>query len=248
MYRVLVLPDAHTPNHDIKTHKTILNFMADMDFAECVDLGDFMDFEQISKFSASLLRTLEGKRLMKDYDIANNVLDERLKALGDKCEYTLLEGNHDYRMEVLIDKAPQFEGILEVKKNLHLKERNIRWVPSWSKGETYKVGKLNFMHGDYISRYHAAKMVEVYGVNLVYGHTHDHQVFERTTKDQLYPKMAMSLGHLADPNKLAYTRNRPNNWSQLIGVVDVRPDGNFNINPIRIINHKFSYDGRLYQP
>jgi predicted phosphodiesterase len=42
IHRVLVLPDAHTPNHDEKTHKVLLKFMRDVSFDECVDLGDFM--------------------------------------------------------------------------------------------------------------------------------------------------------------------------------------------------------------
>lgn len=246
--RILILPDAHTPNHDVLTHKTVLNFMRDNKFDECVDLGDFMDFGMISRFTQDVLRQLEGKRILKDYEIANKVLDERLEALGKKCKYTILEGNHDYRMEVLIDKMPQFEGLLEVPRNLRLKERGIKWVPSWSKGELYTVGKLNLMHGDYIGKYHASKMIDTYGVNLVYGHTHDHQVYEKTTKDHRNPRMAMSLGHLADPNKLTYTRNRPNNWSQLIGVAEILPNGNFTLLPIRIIDHKFSYNGKVYAP
>lgn len=246
--RVLVLPDAHTPNHDVKTHQVVLKFMRDVEFHECVDLGDFMDFEEISKFSMNMLRTLEGKRLLRNYDIANRVLDERLEALGKKCKYVLLEGNHDYRMTVLIDKAPQFEGMLEVETNLHLAERKITWVPSWSKNEMYQVGKLHFMHGDFIGKYHASRMVDTYDVNLVYGHTHDHQVYEKSTKGIKTPKVAMSLGYLADPNKLTYTRNRPNNWSQMIGVAEIREDGNFNMTPIRIINHQFSYNGKVYKP
>jgi len=250
IHRVLILPDQHCPNHDVRTFKAINNFIADQWFDEVVDLGDFMDFEMISRFNAEMFRKLEGKRILHDYDVANDVLDQRLKILkkvNPLVKYVLLEGNHDYRMEVLIDKAPQFEGILEVAKNLHLEERGIVWIPSWSKGELYKVGKLNLMHGDYIGKYHASKMIDVYGVNLVYGHSHDHQVFEKTTKDHVNPRMAMSLGHLADPNKLKYTRGRPNNWSQLIGVAEVRPDGNFNLTPIRIIDHQFSYNGKVYK-
>lgn len=245
--RILVLPDTHCPNHDTKTHEVVLRFMRDVRFDECVDLGDFMDFEEISKFSMNMLRNLEGKRLLKNYDTANKVLDDRLSALSNKCKYVLLEGNHDYRMTVLIDKAPQFEGMLEVEKNLHLEERGITWVPSWSQNEMYKVGKLHFMHGDFTGKYHAAKMVDTYDVNLVYGHTHDHQVYEKSTKGITTPKVAMSLGYLADPNKLTYTRNRPNNWSQMIGVAEVREDGNFNMTPIRIINHTFSYNGKVYK-
>lgn len=247
MKRVLILPDSHVPNHDVLTHKTILKFMKDMSFDYCVDLGDLMDFDMISRFTSDVLRQLEGKRILKDYDVANKVLDERQKALGSKCKYILLEGNHDYRMEVLIDKMPQFEGLLEVEKNLHLKERGIKWVPSWSRGELYTIGKLNFMHGDYVGKYHASKMIDVYGVNLVYGHVHDHQVYEKTTKDHKNPRMAMSLGHIADPTKLKYTRNRPNNWSQLIGVAEILDNGNFTLLPIRIINHTFSFNGKVYK-
>lgn len=246
--RVLVLPDPHVPNHDVKTLAVVNKFAADVDFDEMVCLGDFMDFDIISKFSMNMLRSLEGKRILRDYEAGNKVLDGWQEALGSKCKITLLEGNHDYRMTVLIDKAPQFEGILEVEKNLRLEERGIKWIPSWSKGELYKIGKLNFMHGDYISKYHASKMADVYGVNLVYGHTHDHQVYEKTTKGDRNPVMAMSLGYLADPTKLKYTRNRPNNWSQLIGVAEIRPNGNFNLTPIRIFDHQFTYAGKLYQP
>lgn len=213
-----------------------------------MNLGDFMDFDMISRFTVDVLRHLEGKRILKDYDIANSVLDEQQEALGKNCKYVLLQGNHDYRVEVLIDKMPQFEGMLEVEKNLRLAERGIEWVPSWSTGKLYTVGKLNFMHGDYIGKYHASKMIDVYGVNLVYGHSHDHQVYEKTTKDDTYPKMAMSLGHIADPTKLKYTRGRPNNWSQLIGIAEILPNGNFTLLPIRIINHQFSFGGTVYKP
>jgi hypothetical protein len=36
----------------------------------------------ISRFTADALRHLEGKRIMKDYEVANRILDERQAALG----------------------------------------------------------------------------------------------------------------------------------------------------------------------
>lgn len=250
IYKVLIIPDLHVPSQDTKTLKVVEKFMADHRWDEYVNLGDLMDFDSISRFNAEMFRKLEGKRLLKEYDAANEILDrhqEIVRAKNKQAKFTLLEGNHDYRMEVLIDKAPQFEGMLEVEKNLRLPERGFKWVKSWSKGEMHQIGKLYFAHGMYITKYHAAKMAENYGINIAYGHTHDVMSYEKTTRGNLNPIMAMSLGYLADPSKLTYMRNRPNNWSQCIGVAEIRADGNFNLTPIRIINHQFTYAGVTYK-
>jgi len=250
IYKVLIIPDMHVPSHDVKTLRVVERFMAEHRWDEYVNLGDLMDFDMISRFNAETFRKLEGKRILKEYDEANRILDRHqsiVRANNKQAKFTLLQGNHDFRMEVLIDKAPQFEGMLEVEKNLRLAERGIKWVKSWSEGEMHKIGKLHFAHGMYTTKYHAEKMTANYGINIAYGHTHDVMSYEKTTRGNINPIMAMSLGYLADPSKLTYMRNRPNNWSQAIGVAEVRGNGDFNLYPIRIINHRFSYAGKLYK-
>src|SRR5207253_4459819 len=109
-------------------------------------IGDFLDFDCISDHNARNLRAVEGATIEEDYRIGNVILD-RWQGLCDKI--VLLEGNHDYRVERFIDAYPRMAGSLEVEKGLHLKERGIKWVRSWSKGEVYKVGKAGFIHGLY---------------------------------------------------------------------------------------------------
>lgn len=250
-YRVIVLPDIHAPYHDKKTLRAVENFMADYRWDEYVNLGDLMDFDSISRFNAGLLRKLETRRIAKDYEIGNEILDRHqsiLRSNNPDAKFTLLEGNHEFRIEYLIDKDPNLEGIIDVSKNLNLDERGFKWVRSWSKGELHRVGKLYFHHGLYINKYHAAKMADSFGVNIVYGHTHDVQSYSRNIRGKNKVIKATSLGYLGDENKLEYMRNRPNNWCQAIGVVEVRPDGTYNLAVIEIINHTFSYAGKTYKP
>src|SRR3990167_774145 len=248
--RVLILPDLHVPNHCTKSLAVVEQLMADYRWDEYVNLGDLMDFDMLSKFNADTARKLEGKRIMADYEIANEILDRHqaiIRKNNKKAKFTLLEGNHDERMERFIDKFPNVEGLLEVEKCLRLQGRGFKWVRSWSKGELHKIGKLYFSHGLYLNKYHAAKMVDNFGCNIVYGHTHDVMSHVKTVRGKDKVINASSLGHLSDELRLAYMRNRPSNWCQAVGIAEIRPDGNFNLTSIEIINHQFSYAGKVYK-
>lgn len=255
MKRAIIIPDIHAPFHDKKSLRAVEYFMADktQKWDYYVNLGDLMDFDQLSSFNKEKLRKLEGRNLFKDYEIANEILDRHQDILLKKnpdTEFALLEGNHEERIERLLDKEPNFQGIMEVEIRLRLKERNIRWIRCWTQRELYRIGKLYFTHGDYLSKYHAHKMVEAYGINIAYGHTHDIQnhtkTFKRDNKSQTI--MGQSCGYLADPNKLDYIKNRPTNWTQAVAVAEFQDNGNFNLVVISIINHQFSYNGTLYTP
>lgn len=251
LYRVIILPDTHIPWQDTKSLAAVENFMADYKWDEYVHLGDLLDFDMISKFNADLLRQLETRRILKDYDIANDFLDRHqsiVRKNNKEAKFTLLQGNHEDRMERFLDKAPQFAGLLEVETNLRLAERGVKWVRSWTDGDLHRIGKLNFSHGLYTNKYHASKMVDSFGVSVVYGHTHDSQSYGKSMRGKNKVIKATSLGFLADENKLKYMRNRPNNWSQAFGIADIRPDGNFNLLVVDIINHQFSVNGRIYKP
>lgn len=250
VYRVIILPDIHVPFEDTKTLEAVESFMADQTFDEYVNLGDLMDFDQLSSFNKEKLRKLEARRILEDYSIANKILDKHqalIRKNNPNAKFTLIEGNHEERMERFLDKVPQFEGLLEVDFCLHLKDRGFKWVRSWTEGELHQIGKLHFSHGNYISKYHAAKMVDNYGVNIAYGHTHDIQSYIKVNMGEA-SIVGQSMGHLADVSKLDYMKNRPNNWTQAIGIAEIRKDGSFNLIVLTIINHTFSYNGKVYGP
>lgn len=185
-YRLLVLPDIQFPYHDQKTFNAIYKYLREAPkFDECLQLGDFMDFSYISKWTKGNLRFLEGKRFLEDYTKANKFLDElmgHLRANNKQMKFTMLQGNHDIRPEVFMDVHPEMEGMLEMEENLRFKERGIDYRKTWNTFETYKVGHAEFIHGGYITKYHAAKMVEQYQAPIFYGHCFDEQT-ELLTKD-----------------------------------------------------------------
>jgi predicted MPP superfamily phosphohydrolase len=236
---LIVLPDPHirakAGGEDKKSIAAVEKYIKDAKPDEIICIGDFMDFDCISDHNARNLRVVEGETVSADYEVGNAVLDRWQKL----CKrVVLLEGNHDYRVERFIDAYPRMAGSLEVEKGLRLKERGIKWVRSWSKGEVYRVGNANFIHGLYVNDHHAKKTVEAFGVPVFYGHTHDIQLYSKTTAGDNKTIVGQSLGCLCDYRQF-YMKGRPNRWQQAFGEFWVRPDGYFNYTVTMIFKNRF---------
>lgn len=240
---VLVIPDLQLPYADFKSLKAVHKLMGDHKWDEVVCIGDFMDFDCISSHNKENLREIAGKTLFKDYEVGNRILDQWQK-LAPKAKITLIEGNHEYRIERYLDANPQMEGMVEVPIGLKLKQRGINWVPFWSKGTTYDIGKATFVHGSAVAQHHAKNMAYRYGRNVFYGHTHDIQCHsvEQAGNQNVY--VGQSLGCLCLPQK--YMRGQPSKWQQAVSTFHFFEDGNFTYNVIRIFNSRFYFDGKKY--
>lgn len=247
----IIIPDMQVPFHDQETMKAVEKFMAAHRWDVYLNLGDFMDFDMISKFNKEALRLLEGRRIQEDYEHGNQILDRHQRIVRENnpnAEFVLLEGNHEERIERLLNRMPQFEGILEVEHGLRLEERGFKWVRCWSKGEVYKLGKAYFSHGQYTNKYHANKMVDQFGVNIFYGHTHDIQSMPKVLRGKDRTIEGSSLGCLCRYDQ-QYMKGRPSNWQQGFAVMHILPNGFFNLYVVRIFNHRFvGPDGVLYAP
>lgn len=223
--------------------------MIETRFDEVIYLGDIMDFDQISKFNKGS-PLAESRNINDDYKVAGKILDRHLSIVRKNnrtAKFTLLEGNHEERIERWVSQNPQAKGLVEVDVGLKLGQRGINWVRSWSKGELYKVGKAYFTHGLYTNQYHAQKMVNNFGVNIYYGHTHDHQSFSKIFKGKDKTLEGMSLGCLCEYNQ-SYMQGRPSNWQQMFGVLMINKDtGYYQMIPIKIFDHSFfSPEGVFY--
>jgi len=196
-----------------------------------------MDFDCISSHNVNKLRLVEGQRIQKDYDYANDFLDTWQKATKG-ATWTVIEGNHDERIERYIDANPALEGSIEVAKSLHFKERGIRWVRFWTKGEIYSIGNAHFIHGEHTSKYHAEKTASEYGVCVFFGHTHDCMCIPKSLKGADKSIVGQSLGCLCRYNQ-PYMRGRPSKWQQAFGVFHFQPNGFFNHYVVTIFDHKF---------
>lgn len=220
--------------------------MADHRWDEVVYLGDFMDFDLISSHNKDNLRSVAGKQIRTEYNYGGQVLDRHRRA-APGAKFTLIEGNHDERIERYIDANPQLEGMLEMETGLQLRKRHIKWVRFWSKGEIHHIGKARFIHGLYTTQYHARKHAEAYGENIFYGHTHDIQCYSKELQGADKTIVGQSLGCLCRYDQ-KYMKGKPSKWQQGFGVFHFFPDGFFTYFVVRIFKHRFlSPEGKVYQ-
>lgn len=246
----IVLPDMQVPYHDKRSMDAVEQFISKHKWDYYINLGDYMDLDCISSHNKNNLRAVEGKRIMKDYEAGNLILDRHQKIIQKKnpgAKFVLLEGNHEYRIERYIDANPQLEGMVEVEIGLRLEERGFKYVRCYKTGEHYTLGKANFHHGQYTSKYHANKMVDAYGDNIFYGHTHDIMCHPKVLKGKDKTLVGQSLGCLCDYEQ-SYIGKNPSNWQQGFAVFFFLPNGFFTYYVTRIFDHKFiGIDGVVYQ-
>jgi predicted phosphodiesterase len=248
----LVLPDLqwrlHGLGHDERSLKAVLKYASEHRWDGVLQLGDFADWDFISKWTAENARRIEGQRFLKEYEGMNKFLDRIQKAARNKnpdAKIVIIQGNHDYRVEVVMDKTPMYEGMLEMETNLKFKERKIEYWKYWEHRKSYKIGKARFIHGLYTNGNHAKTTATQHNHNIYYGHTHDRQLYSKTTEGKTIH--AESLGTLSK-FELSYMGSKPSNWSQAFAIFYFRPNGTFNHYVIDIINHEFtSPEGKEYK-
>lgn len=244
------MSDLQLPFHDQKALNAVEKYMARHSWTGYLNIGDFLDFDQISSFNKENLRALENRRIWKDYEIGNEILNRHQLLVWENnpyAKFVLLEGNHEERMERYLNANPQFEGMIEVEVGLQLKARGFEWIRSWSKGEVYTIGKANFLHGNYTNQYHPAKMAQKYGDSVFYGHTHDmmsHSIASKLTPGKVH--VGQSIGCLCEREQ-SYMKGKPSNWEQGFAVFHFLEDGTYTYYTPRIFNGRFiGPDGVLY--
>lgn len=244
-----MIPDLQIPYHDKKTIKAVNSFIKTQFFDELLYIGDFLDLDCISHFNRKAPKNLLNKSLEKDFEEGRQFLDEQINLVrynNPECKVTLLEGNHEHRVERWVTEFPQFSEFMDIERNLQLKDKKVKYVKSWSEGKLYKIGNAYFTHGLYYGDNHAKKMVDRYGVNIYYGHTHDVMSYAKVLHGKDKTIEGHSLGCLCRYDQ-SYIKGKPTNWQQAFAVGYFYPNGYYNLYVTRIFNHKFiGVDGKEY--
>lgn len=223
-----------------RSYGLVQKFAVDFKPDWVVNLGDWMDFDYLSKFAEDDSLAREGKRLQADIDMGKADLDFWQEVTDD---YTILQGNHDERLDRLIAKRPEFEYLLSADKLFGFRDRGVKYYPA--REQPYKRGKLNMVHGWFANKYHAASHLDRMSGNIVYGHVHNFQSTSRTLVAVGEEIAAWSLGCLCDKAP-GYLKGRPSEWQNGFAVVYMDESGAFNLYPVRIIRGSFIWGGVRY--
>lgn len=246
VFRVLVQPDTHVPEHDEIAVNAFLKFADFYQPHGYINLGDFMEMGSVSHWDP---KDAKPRRFTPEVKTAKSLLARTDRALGPQCIYKrFLIGNHeDWLEQYLVNRISEvYDGIEEVGVNLRvqdflgLKDLGYRVIPL---NEILRLGDLHFIHGFYTNIHHAKKHLDVFGCNLMYGHLHDVQSHSGVSVKGVHE--AISIGCLRMLNA-PFMRGKPNNWSHCFGIVEYRIDGSYTRYTPIIVNGRFSFGGRTF--
>lgn len=202
--------------------------------------GDQLNLDCISHHNKGKVKLLENRRIGKDYKgFQEDILDRVNVALPRNCKKYFMIGNHEYWVDRLIEENTQYEGLIEIEKNLDLSKYEI--IPF---NNILRIGEMSFIHGIYVNKYHAEKHLRIYQKMLFYGHLHTNQVYTSIAPTTSLPKQAVGVGCLCNRNA-EYMRNRPNDWLHQFLIWYMFDDGTFVYQTPIIINGKTVINGKV---
>lgn len=248
--RLVVLPDIHTPNHEEKALAPIFSFIKFYKPHVLIQLGDFCDWDSVSKFLPHSERDIVT--IDQEADSANALLDKIdaiCKVAGVKKKI-MIGGNHE-------DRYAQYR----VNRGMEVASKRMRTFTSWEKeyeldrrgwehvdyGEHIQIGKIVFTHGWFSGGNCTKQMAECFpGRNVIFGHTHKHQVSGCLDEKDM-PIESETIGTLSKM-KLSYLRGKPAiNWVHGFLYIDMAENGYFTKHYVRIIDGGFIEYGKEFR-
>lgn len=219
----LVIPDLHYPYHDPQFINLITKLIEKIKPDGVVQLGDFVDWYQISSYDRDPSRLSD---IVEDISLYAAQLDIWEKVLPEGSEWRQLEGNHEDRLRRYVwRKAPELHrAIKSIPEMLRFAERNkrgkslFRYFGTQGGWKACRIGDVALFHGHFFNEHTASKMVQRYGSKAIQGHTHRYQV---VSNGDLW---AVTLGHGSNEAETAHSPVPPM-WQQALGVLTVDAQG-----------------------
>lgn len=282
--RAVVLPDPQIgfrrfddgtldPFHDEQAMDIGLQIIKTVRPHEIVNLGDTMDFPEFGTYEQEPAFALTTQATI---DRAHSFLGEQKAHAGPELErISLLEGNHDRRLEKSIRKnamaafglkranEPESWPVMSVPHLLRLDDLDVNYVGGYPAGVLWLDDHIACIHGSKVRSQGstAAAVVSDEHVNVLFGHVHRIELQHRTRRDRNGPvrSFAATPGCLsrtdgAVPSVKSSTdaMGRPlvshEDWQQGIGVLSWVPgSGEVDLELVHIRNGAARFRGKLFE-
>jgi hypothetical protein len=249
--RAVAVYDMHYPLVHEPTWEAILDYLKQNPPDVFIFGGDQLDLQCISHHTKHqpLYRLRRGYR--NDIEgFEKDILKPLLAILPKGCEKIWHIGNHEDWERQLIEEQPELEDIVNHVELLSLRQRGWKVIEL---GHSFKLGKLVTCHGEILSgygaqagMYPARKAVDMYGANVLAGHTHAPQMYTRISPVDHSQKLQAWIAPIAGRTNPTYMRNRPNAWVNGFVVADIFPNGQFNLYSINVIDSRCAFGGKVY--
>lgn len=248
--RAVVAHDLHFPLVNWPAWNAMMQVVKDIKPEYFVFAGDAFDNNEISHHNAGKPIYQERRSFLRNQETFDEKILTPLEAILPKaCEKTYIIGNHERFEWDFVEKHPELEGIIDHVAGLELEDRGWDIVPL---GHAKVIGDLNIIHGEVLSGTGnqasgtpARKAVDLYGGNVLAGHTHAPQSFTKISPVSHKKKYMGWIAPILGDCNPSYLRNRPTGWLNGFTLVEFYGK-HFNLYPIIIIDGELSYGGKHY--
>jgi len=128
--KTILLPDIHHPYYENRLMESVNEFIFDYDPDEIVYMGDQLSLDCISAWNRSKPLLREGQRLIKDYhNFDNDILRVHENLTRKEIRRVFMIGNHEERVNWYIERHPALKEMIDIDRNLSLRERGYKIVP-----------------------------------------------------------------------------------------------------------------------
>lgn len=245
---VLVLPDVHRSVVQKGFWNALLKLQKDLKPDVTDILGDFEDFQSVSRHVEDYDRPSHEKSLGWVAKGINELYD-------NGAQYIIYqEGNHeDAIARYLTAQAPSVRNLLSLPNWLRANFPKVQWVPQT---KVLSLGRLDLLHGHQfmsggftsaVSKYHARTAVELYGRPgrlVMYGHTHRPSVYEAT--NHWGTMRAVGLGCVRTiPPDVQWLKGRPAGWANEAAIVHFG-ERFVEAHSLRYLNGHVVFQGKTY--
>lgn len=241
----VVIPDLHAHEVIWDYLALVCQFITNFKPEYVIQLGDLMDYECLLGIGKKRYPAFDGKdvgKLNREFQAVAKIITMINQACPKACKKIFLEGNHEYRVTELVRKAPEFEDMFRLDKRVDMSGWKI--LPYLQK---FKLGKLNFIHGEFYGQAPVKKHLSVYDKNIIFGHTHAIGQETKPSPMREIPVWGAMIGCLCALNA-EYMKNKSSRAEHGFGYGWYEEEsGDFDCAIKRIIHGGFWAEGRRYK-
>lgn len=240
----VVIPDMHAHTVVWESLKVVCDFIKDYRPSYLIQIGDIMDYECLLGIGKKRYPAFDGKDmggLNREFQAVAKIISMLNEAAPKGCKKIFLEGNHEHRVTELLRKAPEFADQFKLDRRVNMSGWDIKAYL-----EKFKLGKLNFIHGEFYGQTPTRKHLQVYQKNVVFGHTHAIEQASLPSPMREIPIVGYNIGCLCTLNA-DYCRNKSSRVEHGFGYGYFdEQSGDFDCTVKRIIHGKFWAEGKRY--
>jgi hypothetical protein len=212
----LIIPDLHFPFHCPWYCELITKVIRKLDLMGVVQLGDFVDMWQVSRYDKDPARK---ETVVEDINSYKAQLQVWMGEMNYGSIWRQLVGNHEIRLDKYLHKnapalhevmrpLPELLGITEGHDKI-----NVSWHP-YHQWDSCQVADVTLHHGVYYNQHTAAGNLVKYNRKFIQGHNHRVQY---VSNGELW---SATMGHGSDESMTAH-QPTPTGWQQCFGLLTV---------------------------